>query len=586
MPTSPADDDRPDSDPTDELPILLETAGLGPDEHEGPRTVVGNEDTGEYTAHHPTLFADHELERRRSDPAPRDARLETLEAEVTSLRTRFADAEALLAEKDASIERLRSAISAADKTIVEAVERAGRLTRDAAEQAAEIAALRAELERERGASGRDLETERREEDVLPEPTAKRTEPDSQNAVESSEKDAQTLREEMTVLAGYIENRNAAWNELEARASAAKSRNVELERELAQRMRREQEAVLALERQDARVVALRSRLLDRERQAEELRDRLDAAWAAVGSPDARTAKLESQISEAAARAARLEAELKAALRDRDIERASAEQHRAEQAEALALAEAKAADALRSLTGGAVIVQPQPSSGVTSTEPEQDLTFLAELEHELETTRAQLRLMRHTSNDLGARLEAVDAELAENRRQLALAGVEAERLRADNLRLERSLLDKDRALEAREERIATLQKEIEQRSQAQPADAPLASSDPERGRKHPVDYAGGNPLLICLTSDTPHRYPLTKRTTLIGRSSQCDIQILTHFVSREHARVIIGRGTVTIEDLGSTNGVFVNSVRIERHELRHSDIVTVGETQFRFLETVAH
>jgi pSer/pThr/pTyr-binding forkhead associated (FHA) protein len=43
---------------------------------------------------------------------------------------------------------------------------------------------------------------------------------------------------------------------------------------------------------------------------------------------------------------------------------------------------------------------------------------------------------------------------------------------------------------------------------------------------------------------------------------------------------------IEDLGSTNGVFVNSVRIDRHELHHSDLVTVGETQFRFLGTVAH
>jgi pSer/pThr/pTyr-binding forkhead associated (FHA) protein len=96
----------------------------------------------------------------------------------------------------------------------------------------------------------------------------------------------------------------------------------------------------------------------------------------------------------------------------------------------------------------------------------------------------------------------------------------------------------------------------------------------------------PALICLTSDQPKQYAINKKTMTIGRSSQCDIQILTHFVSREHARLTIGRGGVVIEDLGSTNGVFVNSVRIERHELRHSDLVTVGETQFRFLETMAH
>ena len=59
-----------------------------------------------------------------------------------------------------------------------------------------------------------------------------------------------------------------------------------------------------------------------------------------------------------------------------------------------------------------------------------------------------------------------------------------------------------------------------------------------------------------------------------------------MSREHARLTLARGTVVIEDLGSTNGIFVNSVRIDRQELRHGDLVTVGETQFRFLESMAH
>jgi len=60
-----------------------------------------------------------------------------------------------------------------------------------------------------------------------------------------------------------------------------------------------------------------------------------------------------------------------------------------------------------------------------------------------------------------------------------------------------------------------------------------------------------------------------------------------VSREHARLTLStRGGVVIEDLGSTNGVFVNSVRVDRQELHHGDVVTVGESQFRFLETMAH
>jgi pSer/pThr/pTyr-binding forkhead associated (FHA) protein len=96
----------------------------------------------------------------------------------------------------------------------------------------------------------------------------------------------------------------------------------------------------------------------------------------------------------------------------------------------------------------------------------------------------------------------------------------------------------------------------------------------------------PTLVCLTGDAPKHLALTKKTITIGRGNDCDIQIVTHFVSREHARVTTERGAVIIEDLASTNGVFVNSIRIDRHELHHGDLLTIGETQFRFLESVAH
>jgi pSer/pThr/pTyr-binding forkhead associated (FHA) protein len=66
----------------------------------------------------------------------------------------------------------------------------------------------------------------------------------------------------------------------------------------------------------------------------------------------------------------------------------------------------------------------------------------------------------------------------------------------------------------------------------------------------------------------------------------LQILTHFVSREHARLSVTGGTVLIEDLGSRNGVYVNAVRVDRHALQQGDLVTIGETQFRFMESMAH
>jgi hypothetical protein len=163
------------------------------------------------------------------------------------------------------------------------------------------------------------------------------------------------------------------------------------------------------------------------------------------------------------------------------------------------------------------------------------------------------------------------------------------------MERALVDKDRALEARDERIRTLQFEIDQRLGAlqklSAMDLSLQGLDSKMSerlrRADSASESPNTPALVCLTSEAPRQYALAKRTMTIGRSSQCDIQILTDFVSREHARLTVSpRGGVVIEDLSSTNGIFVNSVRIDRHELRHGDLVTIGESQFRFLESIAH
>ena len=94
------------------------------------------------------------------------------------------------------------------------------------------------------------------------------------------------------------------------------------------------------------------------------------------------------------------------------------------------------------------------------------------------------------------------------------------------------------------------------------------------------------MICLTGDAPKRFPLTKKTITIGRGPQCDLQILTHFVSREHARITLSAGRILIEDAGSRNGVFVNSVRVDRQVLQQGDLITIGDTQFRFVESMAH
>jgi len=64
--------------------------------------------------------------------------------------------------------------------------------------------------------------------------------------------------------------------------------------------------------------------------------------------------------------------------------------------------------------------------------------------------------------------------------------------------------------------------------------------------------------------------------IGRSRDCEVRIIDDGVSRRHAQISVSDNKVWVEDVGSTNGVFVNSQRITRHELQDGDRIEVGST----------
>lgn len=74
-------------------------------------------------------------------------------------------------------------------------------------------------------------------------------------------------------------------------------------------------------------------------------------------------------------------------------------------------------------------------------------------------------------------------------------------------------------------------------------------------------------------------LETRSLLIGRSSSCDIPVEVGHASREHARIIEKNGEVILEDLHSTNGTFVNNVRINSATvLKPGDVVRFDEDAF--------
>ena len=90
------------------------------------------------------------------------------------------------------------------------------------------------------------------------------------------------------------------------------------------------------------------------------------------------------------------------------------------------------------------------------------------------------------------------------------------------------------------------------------------------------------LIMRTGPTPGAvYTLEGEQLMIGRDSTNEIVINDAEVSRRHAHLTFQGGKYVLEDLGSTNGTFVNGIRLDSpRRLSSGDLIRVGETQLRY------
>lgn len=72
-----------------------------------------------------------------------------------------------------------------------------------------------------------------------------------------------------------------------------------------------------------------------------------------------------------------------------------------------------------------------------------------------------------------------------------------------------------------------------------------------------------------------FPLkSDKEIVIGRSSELDMVLVEDMVSRKHAKIVVQAGKVTIADLGSTNGTFVNGEKIKQARLKEGDRLLIG------------
>lgn len=74
----------------------------------------------------------------------------------------------------------------------------------------------------------------------------------------------------------------------------------------------------------------------------------------------------------------------------------------------------------------------------------------------------------------------------------------------------------------------------------------------------------------------------RDMVLGRGGGCNIVIKDTFASNQHARVFMRKGQYWLEDMGSTNGTFVNEVQVKQPVvLADGDRLRVGSVTFQFV-----
>jgi hypothetical protein len=121
-----------------------------------------------------------------------------------------------------------------------------------------------------------------------------------------------------------------------------------------------------------------------------------------------------------------------------------------------------------------------------------------------------------------------------------------------------------------------------SVAEPVEAP----NPARGRRAGPDLrAGVTPRLEVVAAmgyEPGTSFAIGEGATL-GRSNGADIRIDDPFASSAHARIFSRGDFMYVEDMGSTNGTYLNGRQLRGAErLRMADVIRIGDSEYRYQE----
>lgn len=122
----------------------------------------------------------------------------------------------------------------------------------------------------------------------------------------------------------------------------------------------------------------------------------------------------------------------------------------------------------------------------------------------------------------------------------------------------------------------------------AAAPAPAGGGGKMRTMAIDMGGGGGVatgsgvgwLVPLDGPQTGELFQLKGRAVVGTAADCDVVLKDPSISSRHAEFIGSSGGYRINDLGSTNGTFVNDKRISSHDLIDNDNVRLGRTNFKF------
>ncbi|MBA2505334.1 MAG: FHA domain-containing protein [Thermoleophilaceae bacterium] len=108
---------------------------------------------------------------------------------------------------------------------------------------------------------------------------------------------------------------------------------------------------------------------------------------------------------------------------------------------------------------------------------------------------------------------------------------------------------------------------------------------RPSKGPDLRAGVEPRLevVAAMNQEPGDHLVLGDGAMLGRSDNADVRVEDPFASSAHARIFARGQFMFIEDMGSTNGTYLNGRQLRRPEqLKTADTIRIGDTEYRYQE----